>query len=449
LSLHRPATHGPEASQWNLARDFLASLFGTNYCLAADASLLLHARSLSPPDQLTVMTTSESLRIKDSPTGLDVFAFRDEPGFPSKTVEICGLMAMTLEEALLRVGEGFFRNNSDSARRALSAIKDGLQICTLLDEGRADVAGRLAGAFRANGQTVISNQIYWKMLELGCNIAVTNPFERRKVRMEIEPSPYENRIREMWSNMREAVLKSFPQKSDLIPNPGATVSAMDGSYIRDAFNSLSIEGYRVTPEFVGSMRRPDWRTSEESTDHRLEDQLAARGYFQAFCRVRRTVEHLLNGESAAIIRQDHRDWYEALFGPSVLVGIAHPLDLKGYRNHPVYIAGSHHVPPSPETVPAAMATLFDLLEGEPDPAVRAVLGHFIFTFIHPYGDGNGRLARLLMNSMLFTGGYPWAVISVRRRTDYLSTLEAASCHGDITPFAEHVASEMRPKPMGS
>ena len=46
---------------------------------------------------------------------------------------------------------------------------------------------------------------------------------------------------------------------------------------------------------------------------------------------------------------------------------------------------------------------------------RAVLD-WLFGYIHPYPDGNGRMARFLMNAMLASGGYPWTVIRVEDRT---------------------------------
>ncbi|WP_211256169.1 Fic family protein [Edaphobacter aggregans] len=48
--------------------------------------------------------------------------------------------------------------------------------------------------------------------------------------------------------------------------------------------------------------------------------------------------------------------------------------------------------------------LFNLIEAEPEPSVRAVLGHCLFGYIHPYSDGNGRKARFLMNVLLASGG---------------------------------------------
>ena len=86
-----------------------------------------------------------------------------------------------------------------------------------------------------------------------------------------------------------------------------------------------------------------------------------------------------------------------------------------------------------------MPVLFELLETETRPQVRAVLGHFLFVYIHPYMDGNGRLARFVMNLMLATAGYVWTVIPVERRNDYMSALEQASSYSNIEPFAAFVA----------
>ncbi|CAN5520572.1 hypothetical protein BH11BAC1_BH11BAC1_00600 [soil metagenome] len=108
-------------------------------------------------------------------------------------------------------------------------------------------------------------------------------------------------------------------------------------------------------------------------------------------------------------------------------------------NNQVYLGGSMHVPMSKEAVRDAMPAYFELLEQEPEASVRAVLGHFIFVFIHPYMDGNGRMARFLMNAMLASGGYPWTVIPVEERTTYMEALEKASVHSDIEPFAKFLA----------
>jgi Fic family protein len=86
-----------------------------------------------------------------------------------------------------------------------------------------------------------------------------------------------------------------------------------------------------------------------------------------------------------------------------------------------------------------MPAIFSLLKDEEEPAVRAVLGHFFFVYIHPYPDGNGRMGRFLMNTMLASGGYPWTVIPLEARSDYMETLEEASVRKNIEPFSNFLA----------
>ena len=163
--------------------------------------------------------------------------------------------------------------------------------------------------------------------------------------------------------------------------------------------------------------------------------MAARGYWQAYQAVLDSVRKVLQGENAGeVAGHDHGAWYRELFAPSVAVGLLNPADLAGYRNAQVYIRNSMHVPMNSDAVRDALPVLFDMLREEQEPAVRVVLGHFLFVYIHPYMDGNGRMGRFLMNVMLASGGYPWTVIPVGARTDYMSALEQASVQEDIVPF---------------
>jgi Fic family protein len=83
------------------------------------------------------------------------------------------------------------------------------------------------------------------------------------------------------------------------------------------------------------------------------------------------------------------------------------------------------------------------LENETDPSARAVIGHWLFGYIHPYPDGNGRMARFLMNVMLASGGYPWTVVRMRDRNAYLAALDRASIDMDIKPFTMLLAQRVR------
>jgi Fic family protein len=172
--------------------------------------------------------------------------------------------------------------------------------------------------------------------------------------------------------------------------------------------------------------------------------LAARGYWQAFQAVKNTVAKIMaGGDAAAIARDAHKEWYRELFQPCVRAGLIEPVALAGYRNMPVYLRTSRYVPPRWEAVRDAMPALFDLLEAEESSAVRSVLGHWMFGYIHPYPDGNGRMARFVMNVMLASGGYPWTVIRTEERDDYLNALDAASLDSDIKPFARFIGRSVR------
>lgn len=115
-----------------------------------------------------------------------------------------------------------------------------------------------------------------------------------------------------------------------------------------------------------------------------------------------------------------------------------------YRSVPVAISGSRHVPPGPADVAPLMADLFTWYDREAQqlhPVVRAARFHHRFVFIHPFVDGNGRTARLLMNLILISEGYPPAIIKAdpQRRIAYLDALEAASTAGQTEPFEAVVA----------
>ena len=222
------------------------------------------------------------------------------------------------------------------------------------------------------------------------------------------------------------------------------LSSVDERYVADAYNSLSIEGYKVTDELIERVAKQGWNPDAIQQDQKDRDTLAARGYYQAFQAVKLSITEILTGKNAGqIVRSAHHRWHGELFAPSVTAGILESYQLAGYRNGPVYIRNSMHTPLPREALIDAMDTLFNLLEQESEPAVRAVLGHHLFVFIHPYFDGNGRLGRFLMNAMLASGGYPWTIIRVDRRDAYLDALEQASVDGDIAPLTRFISDEIK------
>jgi len=113
-----------------------------------------------------------------------------------------------------------------------------------------------------------------------------------------------------------------------------------------------------------------------------------------------------------------------------------------YRQGQVYIAGSEYVPPKAPFVPMLMEELVAWLNSEEatrlHPVERAALAHFRLVHIHPFVDGNGRTARLLMNLLLMRDGYPPAVIRREERGRYFDALDEAHW-GNTEPFVVFVA----------
>ena len=350
---------------------------------------------------------------------------------------------MPLGTALVRSTPTFFHLDPLTAEIALRQIRREALSRALLTEWNSAAANRLLGALLHIERIGDAEAIRADCEAAGYRILAENPFARPAVLagFQIE-SPHAGRIEALWRQMQPIVLATRPALPTPPPSLEAYLAQARSVYVRDAYHSLSIEGYRATPELIERVAQSAWNPTE-GADRQQVDAMAARGYFDAhekvIAAIRTTFAHQNAGE---IFERSLSDWYRALFGPSVQARILEAWQLVGYRERAVYITGSSHVPPPREAVPACMETLFARLRTEPDAWVRAVLGHFMFGFIHPYSDGNGRLARFLMNLMLASGGYYWVIIRVESRAGYTRTLERASVDHDILPFAELIAKEM-------
>jgi Fic family protein len=252
-----------------------------------------------------------------------------------------------------------------------------------------------------------------------------------------ETSPYVNRIRLLWQKMREPVIARFPEAPGIPRDAEAYIKRVNDAYVTDAYHSLSIEGYRVSRELIERVRSGAWNPEQNEGDREQRNAMAARGYWQAYQVVQQSVRRVLQGENPGVVAdEDHRTWYRELFAPSVTAGLLERSDLAGYRSGQVYIRKSMHVPLNYEAVRDAMPAFFDQLREETHSAARVVLGHFVFVYIHPYMDGNGRMGRFLMNVMMASGGYPWTVVPVEERTGYMNALEKASVAEDIVPLSD-------------
>ena len=434
-------------SFWGFFADYFRFRLGTDWCLSPEQSLSLHAGNWSLPRQLLVRAPKGRNNITILPHGTSALEVRSTMPDDADIVELEGIRVFGLPAALVACSARFFSQRPVDVRTALSLVHDVTDMVRrLLAGGHSTVAGRLAGAFRGMGRTQMANNVVEAMRAAGFTVRENDPFGAPASVLETsrEVSPSVHRIRLMWETMRGRISDHFP----LVPGRPEDVTdhlkRIEDIYVTDAYHSLSIEGYRVSPALIEAVRGGAWN-SDRNEDHRAQrDALAARGYWQA-CKVAgRSVRRVLEGESpGTVAEEDHGTWYREMFAPGVAAGLVQPSDLAGYRNAPVHIRRSMHVPPNSEAIHDAVPAFFDLLRNETESSVRVVLGHFMFVYVHPYSDGNGRMGRFLMNVMLAAGGYPWTVIPVERRDAYMAALEDASVHHDIGPFTDFLGELVR------
>lgn len=431
-------------SYWHFCAAYLNKLKQDDWCLSPEQSIALHADNWTVPRQLLVRAAKARNNITSLPHGTTLLEVRSSLPEPEKIEVKNGMRIFRLSAALIACGRRFFQQNPTDTRTVLAAVPDGSELLEqLLEGGHSTIAGRLAGAFRNIGRPRIADEILQSMRAAGYEVRETDPFESPSgvAFSRREPSPCSGRIRLMWHEMRETVMENFPAPPPRKVDAAAYLREVEDAYVDDAYHSLSIEGYEVSMDLIERVRSGDWNPERDADDRDNPNALAARGYWQAFQAVCGSVEKILTGRNAGeVVDFDHGDWYRKMFAPGVSAGIHKPADLAGYRNGPVFIRRSRHVPPSKEAVRDAMPTLFDLLRDESNAAVRVVLGHFLFVYIHPYMDGNGRMGRFLMNAMLAGGGYPWTIVPLERRSEYMAALEEASVNQNIPPFSKFLGS---------
>ncbi len=152
--------------------------------------------------------------------------------------------------------------------------------------------------------------------------------------------------------------------------------------------------------------------------------------------------------SGAINHKEAIDYVEAIvandepFSERMIKSI-HQLVLKtidddnagAYHRENVVISGAEHIPPDHMMIPGEMQSLLERYhQSKLHPVERAARLHTDFVKIHPFIDGNGHTARLLMNFELLRNGYLPVVIKVSDRLEYYNTLDTAHMTGDYSAF---------------
>jgi hypothetical protein len=437
---------------WLFFSKYLNERFGKKgYCLNPHDSLMLHTQKNAIPKQLTVLIkkgTSSSLT--KLPKNMSLFAYEDKQNFPKEFETIRGVNVFKLEDVICKSDNNSFINNPLEMEIALKSIRDVSSIInSLISLKRMDTsAARLSGAYAYLGRERDAQNIQETYASLiGVKIIPFNPFSTKKPifsSIQLERSPYAARVEALWKKYSITIAKLSKDIKPRNIEVKALLMELEEKYTEDAYHSLSIEGYRVTTELIDKIKEGNWNPMQNEADQETRDALAAKGYYEAFKALEVTLLECLESEQKieSIMPELQSKLYREMFLPSVQANILNPSDLIGYRDSAIYLRGSEHVPPPKEAVLDAMEKYFKILKEDENILSKAILGHFIFGFIHPYMDGNGRISRFIMNSILVSYGLPWIIIQKEERSRYMNALEQASNYGDILPFLKFILEKI-------
>ena len=222
--------------------------------------------------------------------------------------------------------------------------------------------------------------------------------------------------------MHAPVIREIEQKKArldrLRPLSGGALAQLQKYYdIELTYTSNAIEGNTLTHRETAEIIEHGITVSGKS----LRDHLEAVDHYEAVQWMRDLAARTIP-LSESIVCELHRR----------IVARSQPAIAGIYSPHPRRIAGSPVIFPNPLKIPELMVELGAWLS--PATPENAFEGHFRLAAIHPFGDGNGRTARLLMNLVLIRGGYPPVAVRPEDRKPYLDALERASLAGDLQPF---------------
>ena len=176
-----------------------------------------------------------------------------------------------------------------------------------------------------------------------------------------------------------------------------------------AYTSNAIEGNTLTRKETQLVIEENLTSSSKP----LKNYIEAVNHAKAFCKILELLESGFDLDEKAVL-DIHK---------TILIGLD-DTNAGFYRNCRVRIPGSNTILPNPLKVPELMEDFYKWLSkninNEP---ITAIIAHFKFVSVHPFTDGNGRTARLLMNALLLQYGYAPIIVRPTDRKKYLAAIE--------------------------
>ncbi len=248
-----------------------------------------------------------------------------------------------------------------------------------------------------------------------------------------------------FREVMDKVLKSFDEVNlkeidernkklnSLRPLPSGSLKSLEEKLaIDEIHNSTAIEGNTLTLGETALVIEKGITISGKP----LKDHLEVLGYNKAL----KFIKEIVKEKEKYPLNEDlMKEVHKILFKPMENLEKEYDYGIGFYRKNQRFIKGSHHILPRPEKVQDLMEEFVEIMNRtNTHPIKRAVLFHFGFTHIHPFTDGNGRTARLLMNLMLLRDSYPITIIPLEKRGIYINALEKASVQHNGKDFLSFI-----------
>ncbi|PAV60174.1 hypothetical protein WR25_18516 isoform A [Diploscapter pachys] len=213
-----------------------------------------------------------------------------------------------------------------------------------------------------------------------------------------------------------------------LPHTTALKRAMRESYFMHIYHTVAIEGNTLSLGETRSILETGMAVPGKS----IQEHNEVIGMDSALRYINQTLLNTNTINLQDILEMHHR-----------VLGNVAPTDAGRLRNTQVYVG--RFAPVAPEYVKEQMDELILWLNDEKtteiDPIERAAIAHYKLVLVHPFVDGNGRTARLLMNLILMKAGFPPVILPVQTRANYYATLHTANL-GDLRPFIRYVANQI-------
>ena len=228
--------------------------------------------------------------------------------------------------------------------------------------------------------------------------------------------------REMWGGKLDAIKKNFANAFSAMPK-SAREKYIDQFMIKFTYDTNRIEGSRLTFQETASLLEDKITPPNKP----LKDVKEAEAHKEVFYKM---LEHKGDLNLKLVLY-----WHKLLFENS-------KSDIAGkIRTYQVEISGSKFVPPFPAELNTLLREFFGWYRREKTklhPVMLAALAHLKFVSMHPFGDGNGRISRIVMNFVLHKYDYPMLNIAYVNRSGYYNALERSQIKEDEHFFVHHI-----------